>query len=487
MHKSLVSIIRAESCTYPAASTLFRPHTAYPEYPFNEVAAGRNDVYAAVRDALRYLELDVENYGTKEWNPLGKIILPGNFVLIKPNLVSDVNGSSNGGTDCLFTHPSVVAAVVDYVVIALKGTGSIVVGDAPVQECNFERLISKSGYDKLILYYQNKGIDIKLLDFRQLKAKVKNGVHYNQIDDTVTGKIVDLRGYSEFSADSVERIEKMRITNYDPRILAQHHNAKTHEYYVSDYMLKADVIINIPKPKTHRKAGFTASLKNMVGITTRKECLPHHTKGGQTKGGDEYLQESAFYTIRGKLEDKKNIFIAENAYFRAKILRLGEKACSSMLWLERKNVKEGSWYGNHTISRTVADLNKIVYYADKNGLMQNYPARRMIIIADMIISGENEGPLKPTPKAVGIIAAGTNPVCFDETICTLMGFDVKKVPTLACIRSINTKYKIAENDDIPFVVSNLKVYNGKTIEELLSENLFHFIPAAGWQGHIEIQ
>lgn len=109
--------------------------------------------------------LDRGRIGEKEWNPFGDFIMPGMTVLIKPNLVMDIN-RAGAGTDCLYTHPSVVAPIIDYTIKALGGRGKIIVGDAPVQECNFEKLIQDSGYQELISYYQKKGVDILLLDLR---------------------------------------------------------------------------------------------------------------------------------------------------------------------------------------------------------------------------------------------------------------------------------------------------------------------------------
>jgi hypothetical protein len=52
--------------------------------------------------------------------------------------------------------------------------------------------------------------------------------------------------------------------------------------------LEADVIINLPKPKTHKKTGLTGAIKNLVGLVGDKELLPHHRNGGATDGGDCY-------------------------------------------------------------------------------------------------------------------------------------------------------------------------------------------------------
>ncbi|SFB14023.1 hypothetical protein SAMN05216587_11543 [Selenomonas ruminantium] len=44
----------------------------------------------------------------------------------------------------------------------------------------------------------------------------------------------------------------------------------------------------------------------------------------------------------------------------------------------------GSWYGNDTIWRTIADLNHILYYANKEGKLQEKRQRKVLIVADMI-------------------------------------------------------------------------------------------------------
>ena len=119
MPDSYISIVKTDCYTYPKADTLFRPDTKWPEYPFADISQKENEVYSAVREALHLLKLDEKHYGTPEWDPLGEIIKPGDRVLLKPNLVMDVNGNRNGGTECLYTQPAVVAAVIDYVWIAL--------------------------------------------------------------------------------------------------------------------------------------------------------------------------------------------------------------------------------------------------------------------------------------------------------------------------------------------------------------------------------
>ncbi len=474
------------SCySYPQKETLFRPDTAYPEYYFgtDHVSEEKNEVYNAVRESLHLLGLDAEHYGTSEWNPLVDFVKPSDTVLIKPNLVMDVNRSGMG-TDCLYTQPSVVAPMVDYVLIALRGQGKIVIGDAPMQECNFEKLIIESGYKELVEWYRANGVEIELVDFRELKSDVVNGIRVQKINDNAMGTIIDLGTDSEFSGESKETLGKMRITNYNPDILKQHHTVDKNEYYVSDYVLNADCIINMPKPKTHRKAGATISLKNMVGINVRKEYLPHHTMGSMAEGGDEYAKKNAVQRLRSRLWDKRNRLSSQNQFAGAFVCNFISKMCSAILKVGELKYSEGSWWGNHTISRTISDLNKILYYADKRGKMRITPQRKVLIVADMIVSGEKEGPVLPSPKNVGVIAAGVNPVCFDEAVVTLMGFDPDKIPTLQNVRKVK-RYTLVDAETQASISSNKVEYDSHTLMDLGVDMQWGFISTEGWRGHIE--
>lgn len=485
MNNNYVAIIKTETFEYPDAKQCFCPDEHFPEDPLPHRGINSNNkVYKAVRDALYFMNMDSEHFGTKQWNPFKNIVCPGDTVLIKPNLVMDVNKSGDD-TDCLYTQASVVAPIIDYIIIALKGSGKIIIGDAPMQECNFDRLLKESGYWDLVEFYKHNNIDIEITDFRGLKSIVKNGVHIQKIVDDIKGKVIDLKNDSEFSNLESRTLERMRITNYDPSILNKHHTDTNHEYYIAEAVLAADVIINVPKPKTHRKAGATISLKNMIGVNIRKEFLPHHTLGSLKDGGDEYKDKNKIHEFRTFLDDKINSYCYNKKYKMARLLKLPRIFCSLALKLMQHSYSEGSWYGNHTISKTISDINKIIYYADKNGIMQDTQQRRIFIIADMIVSGENEGPLLPTHKDVGIIVAGYNPVLFDETVATLMGFDYKKIPAIINARSISGKYQLIGDEEVT-VLSNKKELCDIGLEEFPKAEMLNFIPTDGWKKHIEL-
>jgi len=354
MEKDTICIIKSNVCEYPDSDLLFRPSICYPEYLYkNDLSLVRNSVYDSVRQGFRLYGMDSENYGTKNWNPLGEIISPGQCVLIKPNMVMHVNVGGYG-TDCLYTHPSVVAAVIDYVIIALKRYGKIIIGDAPVQECDFNQLLNTSGYKELYSYYLKKGVDLKILDFRNIKTYMNDNIHYLQNDiNRESGIFVSLGKFSLFSEKSEKQLKKLRITNYDPNILQKYHNKHNHTYKIASEALMADVIINVPKPKTHRKAGITGALKNMVGITASKECLPHHSLGSTMEGGDAYKHQSIWFSIANHFLDRRNVSNHQGKYKLTKAYeKLYDKTCKIGHKLVREKYWEGSWYGNSTIWKT---------------------------------------------------------------------------------------------------------------------------------------
>ena len=245
-------IFYSKELKYPKNNYNFSPSETYPEYPFKKyISSEKNYVYEAIRLMFKNMNLDIENFGTPYWNPLGKWIKPGQRVVLKPNFVMHKNGSANpDDLDSLVTHPSIIRCILDYCYIALKGTGSIIVGDAPVKDCDFKLLMQLGNYGIIEKFYK------------------KN---------------------------------TYRIPNYNYKKVVAHHSGEIQEYMINSEVLEADVIINLPKPKTHRKNGYTGALKNFVGINYSKEYLPHHTEGDIKSGGDEYNKFSIFKYISSKL------------------------------------------------------------------------------------------------------------------------------------------------------------------------------------------
>src|SRR5688572_2684259 len=130
MNETSVGILKTKSSVYPKIAP-FHPSEQFPEYPFEHLSTEPNTVYTGFRDLLMELRLDEAHLNTKQWNPLGETITPGDNVVIKPNFVMDRH-VTGGDYDCVVTHGSVIRAVIDYVLIALKGEGTITIADAPM-------------------------------------------------------------------------------------------------------------------------------------------------------------------------------------------------------------------------------------------------------------------------------------------------------------------------------------------------------------------
>lgn len=436
-----------------------------------------NHVFQMVSDAFYLLGLDKENYGTKLWNPLGEYVNPGDRVLIKPNLVMHNNPSGDGG-ECLYTQPSVLNAVIEYVITALKGSGSIIVGDAPMQMCHFDVLVEESGLKFLVDEYRRKGIDIRICDFRNTISNTVNGIVIEKKVIQNESIVVDLGKHSSFSGLSQERIQNMRVTNYDPGILQEHHTMEKHEYMIAKEVLDADVVINMPKPKTHRKAGITGALKNLVGMNCCKEYLPHHTRQNRKVHGDDFYHKSLWLRLADDYLDKKCKAEKCHCYKKAMFFRYVGGVCQRIgKKITHEKYSEGSWYGNDTIWRTIMDMNKLLQYSDKNGIICNERQRKIFHIGDMIVSGEKDGPICPSRKEAGIIIAGEDPCSFDEVVAALMGFDGKMIPTIRNMRQVEPKIYFHKEYQI---ISNNLEWDGRKFFEICKDSSLNFLPNPGW-------
>ena len=477
-NQGLVAIVHYhEVVGYPPPP--YSPQCEFPEYPWrrrgplDKTNANKNDVYSLVRESLRLLEMDGSKFGTDSWNPLGDLIKPGDTVLIKPNFVHHHN-SSGGGTDCLVTQGAVIRPLIDYAALAMNGTGKLILGDAPLQLCDFKKLLKVSGVESLMGFYAEMGITIQPKDFRAVVSH-KDGLGiFVQGDNETPGPeeyvLVNLKESSALcSLDG--NSSGYRVTCYSPSAMAIRHKPGRHEYLIAKSVLSADVVINIAKMKTHKKAGVTGALKNTVGINTNKEFLPHHRVGAPGEGGDEYRQKSYWKRACSRFLDRGN---ESDSRLSRYWYHFASMACWGMVKLFNKDMTwEGSWPGNDTLWRMVLDLNKILLYADKEGNIQPIPQRKLLCVVDGIIAGEGQGPLSPTPRPAGVILCGSSAPMVDALMATVMGFDWRIVP---CIREAMKGLGI-ESSGIT-VVSNKKDLCGALDQR---HRLFSFTPPRFWE------
>jgi hypothetical protein len=166
-----------------------------------------------------------------------------------------------------------------------------------------------------------------------------------------------------------------------------------------------------------------------VGLNGAKAWLPHYRVGSIYEGGDEYLNKSIRKAWISKLIEKRNNTESQIAKLFFYMVEKSIKLTVPLIPFADP-YSEGSWFGNWTLPRMVADLNKLIFYADKKGIIRNKKQRKMFIIVDAIISGEGDGPMNPKQKKTGLLIAGYNPLTVDYCCCEIMGLNPNKIPLL---------------------------------------------------------
>ncbi|MCA9376051.1 MAG: DUF362 domain-containing protein [Candidatus Doudnabacteria bacterium] len=483
--------------TYDYPNAPFEPGERFPEcvhLPYEQDIRQGNVVYAHVRESLELLGLDAENRGTPEWNPFKDLVRPGQHTTIKPNLVRAVHPLGEEGTKSMISQAAVIRPLVDYVLLATKGEGTIVIGDVPLQSSNWEKIIEGSGLKALVEFYAEKGINIELLDLRkEISQQNKDGVI---IDRDFQDR--DPRGYTavNIGADSrlmpvIEHAELFEITDYGKGTVPPHHNKEVNEYYVPNSVLQADFFLNVPKLKTHRKAGLTCAMKNLIGINGDKRWLAHHRRGSTKHGGDEYEKFHATLWLKWHIFSflKRHKWSLPLAVLVRKVHGLifhhgktadeveVEESVTHATTREETGTAEGSWYGNDTIWRCIIDLNNIILFADKSGALQKTRQRSYLGVVDGLLGGEREGPMEHTPKKAGILIAALNPVTIDYAAAHVMGFDWKRIPQVREAFGTQEPFPLA-----PYAAEDVELTsNDPSIDSLHLD----FIPTRGWKGEIE--
>jgi uncharacterized protein (DUF362 family) len=464
----------------------FDPPEHFPELPFpSRPIDASNGVYPMVRECLRLLNLDIARFGSPAWNPLGEIISPGDRVLIKPNWVLHYNAGS-GPVDAVVTHASVLRPIADYVLLALRGRGTLVIGDAPQMNCDTASLFARNGVNGLADFLAEacaaQGVQFAVTDFRQEQTYYLAGIVWKRrrlnrrAEDTIPVTL----GPESFM-DPIDQ-SLLYGADYDRAQTIQAHTGHRHNYRVAREVLHSDVIISVPKLKVHNKVGTTLNLKNMVGINTDKNHLAHYRVGPQTKGGDEFSNPQWYDRLDRRLSDLlmgRHWAWGKYPFLLWKFFLKGWKFIQPP---PKDHFKGGGWRGNDTAWRMALDLNRVLLTSDENGALQPTPARKYLSIVDGVIGGQGDGPLHPDAFSSKVVLAGFNPLAVDWIATTVMGLDPSRIRMYA-----NAIQQMREW--VPeFAVDRLEaISNEPEYERLLAagKHVFQFAPAPGWRGSIE--
>lgn len=469
----------------------FNPPAIYPEFQYISIfdIDTKNFIYEAVRSILKIMELDKEKVNTPYWNPFKDLVKPGERVFIKPNMISESHRFRKNDWDYVITHGSIIRPIIDYLFLAMEGKGEVIIGDAPQTDSNFHKIVELMGLNQVRDVYKSfKDFHISIINLQDEHWIVQNDVITGSVKlsgDPLGGVLFDLKENSFFS-----ELDNRNLTfygaSYNISETNEAHKNGHHKYWIAKSPIVADVFINIPKLKTHKKSGITLNLKNLVGINANKNFLPHYIFGSPELGGDQFEK----YDIKSKMENLivvplKNFMAKKNplAIFLARKLK---KVGYKVLGDTEEIVRSGNWYGNDTVWRMTLDLNKILMYGNSDGTFRrNFSERkRFFSIVDGIIGMEGNGPVAGDRKVCGIIIAGFNPVAVDAAGAKIMGFNPLKIKMIS---------KSFEKQSLPLVdfqiediacISNDDKFNKKLVD-IKYEDSFKFRPHFGWINHIE--
>jgi len=392
-------------------------------------------------------------------------LITGKKILLKPNWVT--HDRKNNDKICLRTNDNILFAILN-IIIECKPI-KITIGDAPIHGCNWDNLLGSDFYAKIQKLKDASSINIEIKDFRRVTFNPTKNNPLKELNEISKYVIFDL-GKDSFLEPISSPKSNFRVTNYNPNRLKESHTIGKHKYCLTKELFDADVVISLPKIKTHQKTAITGALKNIVGMNGDKDFLPHHRVGGQGFGGDCYPGNNILRRTSEYFLDCANRKQGDFFYWFWHYM-------SRIVWKMSfpKNVHHLSagWYGNDTSWRMVLDLNKIITYGKMDGTISSTPQREIYSLCDGIIGGQGNGPLNPDPLPLGVICFSNNSVMTDVCFATLMGFDIQNIPILrnAINFSKDQLVTLTINGE-KTTLENIKAFSVKTK------------PPDGWIGHL---
>jgi len=348
--------------------------------------------------------------------------IKGKSVLLKPNWVKQSKNSYD--EICLRTHDNFI--LVTLRILLKMAPSKVLIADAPIQGCNWDHMISEYLQGEIDRLSTEFDIPVHIKDFRRRT--------YNFAENSANAEINPLSDYVIFDVGQDSMLEPIttgqsnfRVTDYDPDRMSSAHAPGIHKYCIARDFFDTDVVISLPKIKTHQKAGLTGALKNLVGINGDKDFLPHHRIGGTNRGGDCYPGRSSLRYWSEQALDGANRRQGKKSFWLL-------QKFSSLLWKLSfpgpEHQMAAGWYGNDTTWRMVMDLNRIAEYGDVSGKLKDKAQRQLFSLCDAVIGGQGDGPLEPDPLPLGIISFTNSSFLNDYVMAKLMGLPVEKIPLL---------------------------------------------------------
>jgi len=328
-------------------------------------------------------------------------------------------------------------------------------------------------------------IESEILDLRTtfLEARDDVVVRRHRLKGDPRGEVVVNLGESSLF-HGFEGEGRYYGADYDTEEVNNHHRGRVQEYKLSRTAMQADVIIDVPKLKTHQKVGVTLALKGIVGLNCGRNWLPHRTQGTPDQGGDQFAdsrwrQRCEYVVVRWFEEASLRHPNSVPALYR-----LAKRVGKHIFGPTHTTIRGGGWHGNRTLWRMALDINRALMYSDQNGRLREQPMRRRFCIVDGIVAGEGMGPIYADAKACGVIIAGRNPVAVDTVSAEAMGFNHERITMLQRAFSLRDFPLANFNSTEINIGSNVREWNGG-LDAIWRAEPFRFVAPIGWKGQIE--
>lgn len=410
------------------------------------------------------------------------------LVVLKPNWIQEGRPDNKDEWEALITHPALIALVAEIVLEQLSGRVRLSICDAPHTDANFEQIVSRGDLATRLRLVASKWrqAQVEILDLRKEVWVTKDSVVISRRENAPdpSGYVkVDLGTESLFYRHSGE--DRYYGADYDTEEVRHHHRGSRQEYLLAGTPMAADLFINLPKLKTHKKTGITCCLKNLVGINGDKNWLPHHTEGSRNTGGDEFQKQSLARWFESSIKKKGQKLALKVPGLGTWVYRKMRGAGISVLGDSEEVIRNGNWWGNDTCWRMALDLNRALLHANRDGSWRGPGLRKpYLAIVDAITAGEGNGPLSADSVNCGLLIAGSDPAAVDAVCCRLMGFDPSRIPLVAhAFESHCWPIATAPMDEI-------LVLDGRLGQEIPSAAVTTalgraFIPHFGWRDHLD--
>jgi uncharacterized protein (DUF362 family) len=422
-----------------------------------------------------------------DFSGLFDVIEPGNIVTVKPNWVKESHAYRKDEWEQVITHPSLLTRIIREVVLKLNTHGTIRVIDGPHFDASYSAIIAHYPVEQWKTFVEGTQIILEITDLRDEEFTMQDEIVIKKkaLPGDPRGSVLfNLKDDESCFFNHNKSARGYYGAYYDITETNRAHDGKNNLYKLSRSVIESDVFINVPKLKTHKKAGITCCLKNLVGINTYRNYLPHHSEGGPAQGGDQFPSENINARLEGPVVAYvKQKFLAADSHLT--LFRYLKIISRFFLGDTNKVVRSGNWHGNDTMWRTIIDLNKLLLYGNASGELPSgqFPASKKYIgIVDGIIAGEGNGPMAPDSVNLHTLIAGTNPVAIDAVCACLMGFDPSKIP------SIKNAFCIEKFPIAPFSFQDIRIGTGEKqfqLSELPQKYIHQFVPHFGWKNFIE--